>query len=474
MSIQPICLNPVPALNSDYRTPPITDRHYQNKGLFIQTYGCQMNEYDSQKIIELLQGSHGLKRVEHTDDAEVLVVNTCSVREKAQEKVFTLLGRWRKWKAQKAGRIICVGGCVASQEGETIRQRAPFVDIIFGPQTLHRLPYLLEQTLNKRQHPLKIPLSIDLSFPEIEKFDHLPKPIANGVSAFVSVMEGCSKYCSFCVVPYTRGEEFSRPFPSIMKELNALSKQGVREVTLLGQNVNAYLSEFADGSPCEFSTLLTEVAAIEHIDRLRFTTSHPLEMTNDIIECFAHIPQLANQLHLPVQSGSDRILNRMKRGYTAVEYKHIIRRLRKINPSIHISSDFIVGFPGETEEDFMKTYRLVEEVKFSRSFSFIYSARPGTPAAEIEDDIPLQVKKERLYRLQALLEKQTTEAERQLIGTTQKVLVERLSRKDTNEVAGRTSNNIVVNFKAEADRIGQFVNVKITHRYTNSLRGVVV
>lgn len=472
MSLQTISLN-TPAHNCQENNPlTIDNTDYQNKGIFIQTYGCQMNEYDSQKIIELLQDSHGLNQVEHIEQAEVVVVNTCSVREKAQEKVFTLLGRWRKWKAQKSGRVICVGGCVASQEGELIRHRAPYVDVIFGPQTLHRLPHLLEQTLNKQKDHLKIPLSMDLSFPEIEKFDQLPKPVANGVSAFVSVMEGCSKYCSFCVVPYTRGEEFSRPLNSVLAEVNDLAKQGVREVTLLGQNVNAYLSEFDDNSPCDFATLLTEVAAITHIDRLRFTTSHPLEMTDSIIQCFAHIPQLANQLHLPVQSGSDKILNHMKRGYTALEYKNIIRRLRKIKPDIHLSSDFIIGFPGETEEDFMKTYHLVEEIKFSRSFSFIYSARPGTPAASLPDNVPLEVKKERLYRLQALLSQQTKESEKQLVGTTQRVLVERLSRKDDQDVAGRACNNVVVNFAGDPDLIGQFVDVKITDQYTNSLRGV--
>jgi tRNA-2-methylthio-N6-dimethylallyladenosine synthase len=472
MSIQTISLAPISEKGGG--SALITNKDYQNKGLFVQTYGCQMNEYDSQKIGELLQQSHGLNLVDDTESAEVAIVNTCSVREKAQEKVFTLLGRWKKWKEKKAGRIICVGGCVASQEGELIRRRAPFVDIVFGPQTLHRLPQLLEQTIKGKQSHLKIPLSMDISFPEVEKFDRLPIPVANGVSAFVSIMEGCSKYCSFCVVPYTRGEEFSRPYLSVMEEVRELSRQGVREVTLLGQNVNAYIAEFEDGSPCDFSTLLTEVATIEHIDRLRFTTSHPMEMTNDIIQCFQSIPQLANQLHLPVQSGSDSILNRMKRGYTALEYKNIIRRLREIKPDIHLSSDFIVGFPGETEEDFMQTYRLVEEVKFSRSFSFIYSARPGTPASALPDDVPLETKKQRLYRLQELLAQQTEEIENQLVGTTQAVLIERLSRKSDNQVAGRADNNVVVNFSADTDLIGQFVEVKITERLTNSFRGVLL
>ena len=448
-------------------------------GLIMKTYGCQMNEYDSDKMVQLLKRTHGLNLVEMPEEADVLILNTCSIREKAQEKVFDELGRWKKWKAEKPNRIIAVGGCVASQEGEEIRKRAPVVDVIFGPQTLHRLPALIDEALDLRQQnsedkKIKKRAVMDISFPEIEKFDNLPPAESNGVSAFVSIMEGCSKYCTFCVVPYTRGEEFSRPFEDVMQEVKQLAVQGVREINLLGQNVNAYRGEMADGDIADLAVLLHAVAAVEGIDRIRFTTSHPMEMTQSIIDCYAEIPELASHLHLPIQSGSDRILALMKRNHMVVEYKSIIRKIRALRPNLRLSGDFIVGFPGETCDDFNQTLALVEELEYDRSFSFIYSPRPGTPAASLPDDVDAHKKKRRLHRLQQLLNEQTQAISRSLVGTTQKVLVERLSRNDFEEVSGRTECNRVVNFKGTPDLIGQFVEVEITDAYTNSLKGKLV
>ncbi len=432
-----------------------------------------MNEYDSERIAGLLKKTHGLGLVDNADDADVILMNTCSIREKAQEKVFTQLGVWKNWKAEKPGRVIGVGGCVASQEGDNIRRRVPYVDVIFGPQSLHRLPALIDEALKAQQSQKKVPL-MDISFPEIEKFDHLPKHEANGVSAFVSVMEGCSKYCSFCVVPYTRGEEVSRPFNQVIDEVSDLAQQGVREINLLGQNVNAYQGTMADGDIADLALLIDCVSQIEGIDRIRFTTSHPLEMTPVLIQSYAEVPELVSHLHLPVQSGSDRILQLMKRNHTALEYKHIIRSLRKNRPDLKMSSDFIVGFPGETEADFQATMKLVEDVVYDRSFSFIYSARPGTPAADLIDEVSLKQKKQRLYALQDLLNEQAQKIAQSMLGSTQRVLVEKLSRNDVEEVAGKTENNIVVNFKGTPDLIGEFVEVTITDVYKNSLKGAQI
>ena len=436
--------------------------------LHIRTFGCQMNEYDSNKMIDVLKHSHGLELTDDALEADVLLLNTCSIREKAQEKLFHQLGRWKKLKEKNPNLVIGVGGCVASQEGELILKRAPYVDMIFGPQTLHRLPNMLNDALGDKA------VSIDISFPEIEKFDHLPEPENSGVTAFVSIMEGCSKYCTFCVVPYTRGEEFSRPFEDVMQEVKQLAAQGVREINLLGQNVNAYRGEMADGDIADLAVLLHAVAAVEGIDRIRFTTSHPMEMTQSIIDCYAEIPELASHLHLPIQSGSDRILALMKRNHMVVEYKSIIRKIRALRPNLRLSGDFIVGFPGETCDDFNQTLALVEELEYDRSFSFIYSPRPGTPAASLPDDVDAHKKKRRLHRLQQLLNEQTQAISRSLVGTTQKVLVERLSRNDFEEVSGRTECNRVVNFKGTPDLIGQFVEVEITDAYTNSLKGKLV
>jgi tRNA-2-methylthio-N6-dimethylallyladenosine synthase len=445
-------------------------------GLLIKTYGCQMNEYDSEKMANLLENTYGLRLVETPEEADVVLMNTCSVREKAQEKVFDELGKWRKWKEEKPHRVIGVGGCVASQEGKVIRQRAPYVDVIFGPQTLHRLPNMIGEALAKRgaSENNRAKAVIDISFPEIEKFDYLPKPESSGVSAFVSIMEGCSKYCTFCVVPYTRGEEVSRPFEDVLAEIRALAQQGVREVNLLGQNVNAYRGRMADGDIADLSILMHAVRHIDGIDRIRYTTSHPNEMTTNIINAFAEIPELVSHLHLPIQSGSDRILALMKRNHLALEYKSIIRKVRAHRPDLSLSGDFIIGFPGETEADFQATMKLVEELKYDRSFSFIYSPRPGTPAASLPDDVPMEVKKQRLYALQALLNEQTQAYSDAMVGTVQRVLVERLSRKSANEMAGRTDNNRVVNFVGDLDMIGTFVEVKINEALTNSLRGEVV
>ena len=439
-----------------------------SKKLHIKTWGCQMNEYDSSKMADLLDATHGFTLVEEAEDADVILLNTCSIREKAQEKVFHQLGRWRPLKKKNPHLIIGVGGCVASQEGASIRERAPYVDIVFGPQTLHRLPEMINSVRGDRS-PV-----VDVSFPEIEKFDRLPEPKAEGPTAFVSIMEGCSKYCTFCVVPYTRGEEVSRPLDDVLLEIAQLAEQGVREVNLLGQNVNAYRGETHDGGICHFSELLRLVAAIDGIDRIRYTTSHPVEFTDDIIEVYRDVPELVDHLHLPVQSGSDRILTLMKRNHTALEYKAKIRALKKIRPNLSMSSDFIIGFPGETAEDFAQTMDLIASIGFDMSFSFIYSARPGTPAADLPDDVTEEEKKQRLYILQDRINQQSLQIARAMLGTEQRILVEGPSKKDLMELTGRTENNRVVNFEGTPDMIGQFVDVKITDVFTNSLKGVVV
>jgi tRNA-2-methylthio-N6-dimethylallyladenosine synthase len=433
--------------------------------LYIKTFGCQMNEYDSAKMAELLRESHGLELTDRPEQADVLLLNTCSIREKAQEKVFSQLGRWRPWKERKPGLVIGVGGCVASQEGSAIRERASYVDLVFGPQTLHRLPQMLERARAERR-PV-----IDVSFPEIEKFDRLPEPRAEGPSSFVSIMEGCSKYCSFCVVPYTRGEEISRPFDDVIAEVVALATKGVREINLLGQNVNAYRGALHDGESADLALLIQYVAAVDGIERIRFTTSHPMELSDRLIQVFAEVPQLVSHLHLPVQSGSDHILALMKRGHTALEYKSKIRRLRASRPGLSLSSDFIVGFPGETETDFEATMRLIEEVGFDHSFSFIYSRRPGTPAAELPDDVPREVKQQRLERLQRRIGEMAAEIAAGMVGSVQRVLVDRPARKDPRQLAGRTENNRVVNFDGPPELIGRFVEVRITEALPNSLRG---
>jgi tRNA-2-methylthio-N6-dimethylallyladenosine synthase len=436
--------------------------------VFIQTHGCQMNEYDSAKMLDVLNNELGYELTDKVDDADLLLLNTCSIREKAQEKVFSLLGRWKQMKEAKPGLLIGVGGCVASQEGEALRERAPYVDMVFGPQTLHRLPEMINEA-RKEHHVV-----VDISFPEIEKFDRLPEPRAEGVTAFVSVMEGCSKYCTFCVVPYTRGEEISRPFDDVIAEVVALAEQGVREVNLLGQNVNAYRGQMHDGEIADLALLIHYVAAIDGIDRIRFTTSHPVEFSDSLIQAFAEVPELVSHLHLPVQSGSDRVLALMKRGHTALEYKSKIRRLREARPGISLSSDFIIGFPGETDADFEDTMKLIDDIGFDHSFSFIYSARPGTPASSFPDDVPMEVKKQRLARLQARILEQANAISESMIGTEQVILVDRPSRKDSGEMAGRTENNRVVNFEGSDDLIGQFVTVRITEALPNSLRGELV
>ncbi len=433
--------------------------------LYIKTHGCQMNEYDSAKMADVLGVSHGMQITDDPAVADVLLLNTCSIREKAQEKVFSQLGVWRQFKATRPELIIGVGGCVASQEGEALRERAPFVDIVFGPQTLHRLPMMINAVQAKRG------AVVDVSFPEIEKFDNLPAPRAEGPAAFVSIMEGCSKYCTFCVVPYTRGEEVSRPFDDVIAEIVALAEQGVREVTLLGQNVNAYRGFMDDGEIADLALLVSYVAAIDGIERIRYTTSHPLEFSERLMQAYAETPQLVDHLHLPVQSGSDRILALMKRGHTVLEYKSKIRKLRALRPNLSLSSDFIVGFPGETEADFEATLRLIEDVGFDQSFSFIYSARPGTPAAGFPDGVPMAIKKARLARLQALIDGMAHGISERMVGTVQRILVERPSRKDTQQLAGRTENNRVVNFAGPAALIGRFVDVTITEALPNSLRG---
>lgn len=439
-----------------------------SKKLYIKTWGCQMNEYDSQKMVELLDSTHGFELAEEAEDADVILLNTCSIREKAQEKVFHQLGRWKNLKAKNPDLLIGVGGCVASQEGDAIRERAPYVDMVFGPQTLHRLPEMIQQVTGNH-NPV-----VDVSFPEIEKFDRLPEPKADGASAFVSIMEGCSKYCTFCVVPYTRGEEVSRPLDDVLYEVAQLAEQGVREVNLLGQNVNAYRGPMHDNEICRFSDLIRLVASIDGIDRIRYTTSHPVEFTDDITEVYKDVPELVSHLHLPVQSGSDRILTQMKRNHTALEYKSKIRNLRKARPDLCMSSDFIIGFPGETDADFEATMDLIKGIDFDLSFSFIYSARPGTPAADMVDDISDATKKQRLQILQDQITHQALRIARQMLNTEQRILVEGPSKKNPMELRGKTENNRTVNFVAPHSVIGQFVDVKITDVYANSLRGELV
>jgi tRNA-2-methylthio-N6-dimethylallyladenosine synthase len=433
--------------------------------VYLKTFGCQMNEYDSARMADVLHEAGGYEPTDDPAEADLLLLNTCSVREKAQEKVFSLLGQWRTLKCQRPGVIIGVGGCVASQEGEGITERAPFVDLVFGPQTLHRLPAMIGQL---RSHGRAV---VDVSFPEIEKFDRLPEPRAHGATAFVSIMEGCSKYCTFCVVPYTRGEEVSRPVTQVMDEIRGLAGQGVSEVTLLGQNVNAYRGELDGGGHADLAALIYHVAAVPGVERIRFTTSHPVEFRDSLIEAYREVPQLAGYLHLPVQSGSDRILALMKRGHTALEYKHKIRRLREARPGISLSSDFIVGFPGETERDFEDTMRLIEDVGFDQSFSFIYSRRPGTPAASLPDDVPHEVKQARLERLQARIDANAQAFSRAMVGSVQRVLVERPAKKDARQLAGRTESNRWVNFDGPPSLINRFVDVLITEALPNSLRG---
>ena len=435
------------------------------KKLYIKTFGCQMNEYDSDKMADVLRASHGYELTDVAEEADLLLVNTCSIREKAQEKVFSELGRWRAIKEKRDGVMIGVGGCVASQEGDGITRRAPFVDVVFGPQTLHRLPELIAAAGSRHASV------VDVSFPEIEKFDRLPEPRAEGPTAFVSCMEGCSKYCSFCVVPYTRGEEISRPLDDVIAEVVQLAAQGVREINLLGQNVNAYRGPMHDGSIADLATLIYYVAAVDGVDRIRFTTSHPVEFTDSLVQAYAEVPKLANYLHLPVQHGADRILAAMKRGHTALEYKQKIRKLREARPGISIASDFIVGFPGETDRDFEATMKLIADVGFDQSFSFIYSARPGTPAANLRDDTPMDVKKQRLQILQARINQQAQAISEAMVGTTQRVLVEKVSKKSASQVTGRTENNRWVNFDGDASLIGCFVDVVITEALPNSLRG---
>ncbi len=436
--------------------------------VYIKTFGCQMNEYDSSKMQDVLGQAHGMTRTDDPALADVLLVNTCSVREKAQEKVFSLLGEWRAFKELRPHVVIGVGGCVASQEGEGITARAPYVDLVFGPQTLHRLPDLIAG-LRRTGRP-----QIDVSFPEIEKFDRLPEARAQGATAFVSIMEGCSKYCTFCVVPYTRGEEISRPFEQVMAEVQTLAAQGVREVTLLGQNVNAYAGEMADGSVADLATLIHFVAAVRGVERIRFTTSHPLEFNDSLIEAYASVPKLNNLLHLPVQSGSDRILAAMKRGHTALEYKQKLRKLRAVRPGICITTDIIVGFPGETDEDFMATMSLIAEVGFDQSFSFIYSRRPGTPAASFPDEVPAEVKQQRLELVQQRLNIQARDISQRMVGSRQRVLVERPAKRNRSELAGRTDNNRWVNFDGPRELINRFTDVIITEARPNSLRGRLV
>ena len=433
--------------------------------LYIKTHGCQMNEYDSARMADGLQAACGLERTDDPEQADVLLLNTCSIREKAQEKVFSQLGVWKALKGRRPGVVIGVGGCVASQEGEALRERAPQVDLVFGPQTLHRLPDMLTRVWADQQ-PV-----VDVSFPEIEKFDRLPEPRADGPTAFVSIMEGCDKYCTFCVVPYTRGNEISRPFDDVLAEVAMLAKQGVHEVNLLGQNVNAYRGPMNDGDLADLALLIEHVAAIDGIDRIRYTTSHPVEFSERLINVYARVPQLVNHLHLPVQSGSDRILALMKRGHTVLEYKAKVRKLRAVRPDLSLSTDFIVGFPGETDQDFAATMQLIEDIGFDHSFSFLYSARPGTPAASLPDSTPLAVKKKRLAQLQARLEANAQAISQGMIGSVQRVLVDKPSRKDERQLAGRTENNRVVNFDGPPHLIGRFAEVVITEALPNSLRG---
>lgn len=446
--------------------PPSPHRRHGGK-VYIKTMGCQMNDYDSARMADLLRESHGLETTDDPETADVLLLNTCSIREKAQEKVFSELGRWNELKHRRPELVIGVGGCVASQEGEAITRRAPYVDMVFGPQTLHRLPDMLD-SLDGRA-------AVDVSFPEIEKFDRLPDPRVEGVRAYVSIMEGCSKYCTYCVVPYTRGEEFSRPFDDVLAEAVHLAEQGVRELTLLGQNVNGYRGAMYGGGEADLALLIRYIAEIDGIDRIRFTTSHPLHFGDNLIAAYAEVPKLVNHLHLPVQSGSDRILALMKRGHTALEFRARIRRLRDVRPDISVSSDFIVGFPGETDSDFQATLDLIETVGFDQSFSFIYSPRPGTPAAELDDPVPREVKQQRLESLQALINRQAAAISKTMVGTVQTVLVDGPARRGEGQMAGRTENNRVVNFPAPGEiRAGQLICAEITEALPNSLRGIVV
>ena len=443
-----------------------------SKKVFIKTFGCQMNEYDSAKMADVLHAFEGYEKTATVENADVILYNSCSVREKASEKLFSDLGRIRELKLAKPELLIGVGGCVASQEGEAIVHRAPYVDLVFGPQTLHRLPQMIEANRKTGES------QVDISFPEVEKFDNMPPARVDGVTAFVSIMEGCSKYCSFCVVPYTRGEEISRSFASVMADIQDLVDKGVKEVTLLGQNVNAYAGQMANGESADFALLLSAVHAIAGIERIRYTTSHPLDFTQRLIDCYAKLPNLVSQLHLPVQSGSDKVLAAMKRNYTAVEYKSIIRRLRTVRPDISLTSDFIVGFPGETDDDFERTMKLIADIQFDGSFSFIYSRRPGTPAASLIDDTPYELKLKRLHRMQKALDAQLQARSSAMIGTTQRLLVEGASRKDAGELMGRTDNNRVVNFAVRGNNamrlVGQFINVVITSVSHYTLRGEIV
>lgn len=439
------------------------------KKLFIQTHGCQMNEYDSSRMRDLLGESHDMVTTDDPEEADVLLVNTCSIREKAQEKLFHQLGRWKHLKEKNPDLVIGVGGCVASQEGEAIADRAPFVDLIFGPQTLHRLPEMME---TKQDNGAVV---VDISFPEIEKFDRLPEPEVEGASAFVSIMEGCSKYCTFCVVPYTRGEEVSRPLADVLAEIEHLGEQNVREVNLLGQNVNAYRGDNGEGDVVDLAELITLAAKIHGIDRIRYTTSHPVEFSESLIQVYAEVPELVSHIHLPVQSGSDRILMAMKRGHTALEYKSKLRKLMKIRPGISLSSDFIIGFPGETEADFEATMKLIHDIGFDTSFSFIYSPRPGTPASDLPDDTPMELKKQRLKILQARIIQQAQAISRRMVGNTERVLVTGYSKKDPGQLSGRTENNRVVNFRCDTpELIGKFADVLIEEALPNSLRGVLL
>ena len=436
--------------------------------LYIKTHGCQMNEYDSGKMADVLAASHDMELTDREDEADVILINTCSIREKAQEKVFSQLGRWKQLKKNNPAVVIGVGGCVASQEGKAIIDRAPIVDMVFGPQTLHRLPTMLDSVRRDGSS------SVDVSFPEVEKFDNLPEPGAQGPTAFVSVMEGCSKYCTFCVVPYTRGEEINRPFDDVIAECAVLAEKGAKEINLLGQNVNAYRGPMHDGTEADLALLIHYVAAIKGIERVRFTTSHPVEFSQNLVDAFGEVPELANYVHLPVQTGSDRVLALMKRGHTVLEYKQKIRRLREKRPDISLSSDFIVGFPGETERDFEDTLHLISDLDFDQSFSFIFSARPGTPAASLPDDVSLEEKKQRLMRLQELVNRQAARISQGMVGSTQRILVQGESRKSSKQLAGRTENNRIVNFDGHARLVGQFVDVVITEALNNSLRGRVL
>ena len=435
------------------------------KKVYIRTFGCQMNEYDSDKMLSVLAENEALEQVSEPENADIILFNTCSVREKAQEKVFSDLGRVRKFKEKNPNLIIGVGGCVASQEGDVIVERAPYVDVVFGPQTLHRLPQLIDEKKSTGK------AQVDISFPEIEKFDHIPAAKVTGGSAYISIMEGCSKYCSFCVVPYTRGEEFSRPLEDVLTEIVGLAQQGVKEVNLLGQNVNAYRGEMPDGGICDFAQLLRIVHEVPGIERMRFTTSHPREFSEAIIDCYRDLPKLVSHLHLPIQSGSDRVLSAMKRGYTALEYKSIIRKLRKYRPDLCLSSDFIVGFPGETEAEFEQTLKLVQDIGFDLSFVFIYSPRPGTPAANLPDETPHEDKVRRLEALNELHEAETARVNQSLVGTVQRCLVEGVSKKDPNQMQARTANNRVVNFEGHPRLLHQMVDIEITESFTFSLRG---